>query len=341
MFTVARVIRGPGRSSPWPKANNRAVYSDIEMPDFGTLAYLDPREIWPREASDFTPWLAANLAALGTALGMDLELKQQEAPVGAFSLDVLARDLNRGRTVVIENQLEPTNHDHLGKLLTYAAGHDASVVIWVAKEMRDEHRQALDWLNQHTDENLEFYGIVVEVLRIDDSRPAYTFRPVALPNDWRKEVAAAAPSRREEAYRGFFQRLIDELREHHGFTGARTAQPQNWYTFSSGHPGVTYGFSFAQGGRVRADVYIDRGDANLNKELFDRLKNDQQQIEKAFGSPLEWERLDSRRASRIASYRSGRIEDVATHDEILRWGVERLLKLKDVFNLRLAEALGN
>ena len=112
------------------------------MQGLGTIERVDIREIWPNEAADFTPWLAENLATLGKALGLDLEFQAQEAPVGGYSLDILARDVQSGRPVVIENQLGQTDHTHLGQLLTYAAGFDANVIVWIAKEFRDEHRQA-------------------------------------------------------------------------------------------------------------------------------------------------------------------------------------------------------
>ena len=128
--------------------------------DLAKIERVELREAWPNEAQNFTPWLAENIAELGEALGMDLELQQVEAPVGGYSLDILATDLNSNRPVIIENQLEATDHTHLGQLLTYAAGFDAGAIVWVTREFRDEHRQALDWLNQRTGEDTQFFGVV-------------------------------------------------------------------------------------------------------------------------------------------------------------------------------------
>ena len=211
---------------------------------FGKITKLNLRDIWPKEAFNFTPWLAENLSALGEALGMELELKEKEASVGDFSLDLLAKDLGSGRTVIIENQLTQTDHDHLGKLLTYAAGFNASTVIWVAETIRDEHRQSLEWLNQRTDEDTQFFGVVVEVFRIDNSNPAYSFKPVVYPNEWqksKKRQTSTNISSKGEAYRNYFQSLIDELREKHKFTNAKIGQPQNWYSFSSGFSNISIG----------------------------------------------------------------------------------------------------
>lgn len=309
------------------------------MKKFGQLKQLNLRDIWAKEASEFTPWLSENIKALGEALGLELVLEDREASSGDFSLDLLAKDLGSSRTVIIENQLTQTDHDHLGKLLTYAAGFNASIVVWLAESIREEHRQALDWLNQRTDTETEFFAVVVEVLQIDDSAPAYTFRPIVFPNEWqksRRSTTRTAISSRGEEYRAYFQELIDDLREKHKFTGARVGQPQNWYSFSSGFNGVVFSNVFAQGGIVRAEIYIDLGDYERNKNLFDSLRINKDSIESEFGQNMEWERLDERRGSRIAIYRGGSIDSEPEElTEIRQWSIDNLLKIKKVFSPRL------
>jgi len=313
------------------------------MSNFGELKKVPLRDVWSHEAIDFTPWLATNIEALGDALGLELELIEREASFGDFSLDLLAKDLGSSRTVIIENQLTQTDHDHLGKLLTYAAGFNASTVIWVSEIVRDEHRQALEWLNQRTDTETQFFAVVVEVLKIDDSKPAFNFKPVVFPNEWqksKKQKTTANTSSKGEKYRAYFQALIDELREVHKFTGARVGQPQNWYSFSSGIQGVVYSAVFAQGGKARAEIYIDQGDQEKNKLLFDALKDEEEEITANYGNPLEWERLDEKRASRIAIYRDGMIESSDSElEEIRKWQIENLLQIKQVFAPEIHKAL--
>mgnify|MGYP001246625252 CR=1 FL=1 len=313
------------------------------MSNFGELKKVPLRDVWSHEAMDFTPWLATNIEALGDALGLELELTEREASFGDFSLDLLAKDLGSSRTVIIENQLTQTDHDHLGKLLTYAAGFNASTVIWVSEIVRDEHRQALEWLNQRTDTETQFFAVVVEVLKIDDSKPAFNFKPVVFPNEWqksKKQKTTANTSSKGEKYRAYFQALIDELREVHKFTGARVGQPQNWYSFSSGIQGVVYSAVFAQGGKARAEIYIDQGDQEKNKLLFDALKDEEEEITATYGNPLEWERLDEKRASRIAIYRDGMIESSDSElEEIRKWQIENLLQIKQVFAPEIQKAL--
>ncbi len=147
------------------------------------------RDIWPNEANDFTTWLAApeNLSKLGNACGIELEPYETESAVGTFSVDIFARELDTERPVVIENQLEDTNHDHLGKLITYAAGKDAGIIIWVVKRARGPHRKAIEWLNNHTDGGCAFFLVEVEAWRIDQSNPAVVFNVVESPNDWARD----------------------------------------------------------------------------------------------------------------------------------------------------------
>ncbi len=315
------------------------------MPDLGKVEYVGIREIWPNEASDFTPWLADNIAELGTALGLDLELQQREAAVGSYSLDILATDSNGSRPVVIENQLGITDHDHLGKLLTYATGYDANVIVWLTSEFRDEHRAALDWLNQRTTEETEFFGIVVELLTIDGSLPAVNFKPVSTPNKWSIGTTRTGTtgiretSERGERYQAFFQGLIDSLRMEHNFTKARKGGARAQYSFSAGHgQRAKYNVSFAGNGRARTEVYIDNTNRDWNKRLFDRLMEKKGSIESELSESLEWQRLDHRRACRISAVREGSIDDDSeTLEEIHNWMIEKLLDFKKVFGPRLDE----
>ena len=312
-----------------------------ELPKLGRIEKGDLREAWPHEAADFTPWLAEHISELGEALGMELELQSQEARVGTFSLDLLARDTGTNRTVIIENQLEPTNHDHLGKLLTYAGGYDANVIIWVAKDFRDEHRQALDWLNQRTDQDTEFFGVVVEVWKIDDSRPAPHFNLVATPNEWQREAADSVRmsnvSDKGLRYKSFFQKLMDRLRGQK-FTNARKAQPRNWYSFSSGHgQRAFYVACFNQGEKVGVEVYM-HSDKDSSVNLFNQLMEQKKSIEVELGESLEWEQLDHQRTNRVALRRQGSIDDdQETLEEIENWMFDKLFDFKRVFGPRLDE----
>jgi hypothetical protein len=308
---------------------------------FGQLKHVPLRELWAHEASGFSAWLASHLPALGGVIGLDLELVSREAPVGPFFLDLLLRDVGTGHTVVVENQIEPTDHDHLGKLLTYAAGFDAAVAVWIAAEFREEHRQALDWLNGRTDQRTSFFGIVVEALRIDDSRPAPNLRLVAFPNDFRKRVVerqSGPTTPRQEAYRAFFQSLVDRLREEYRFTNARKASTDSWVSFGAGVTGVEFSAAFATGGMAHVQLNIERPDTASNSVLFDRLHEQRRAIESELGPGLIWERLDNRRTLRIFEMRPGSITD---EPEILaetaEWMVERLLAFKTVLGPRLLQ----
>ena len=312
--------------------------TDIQL---ATIDKVDLRTVWENEAINFTPWLAKNLTVLGEALGREIELHDQEAPVGTLSLDVLAYEPTSRRPVVIENQLETTDPDHLGRLLIYASGYDANVVVWIAREFKDEHRQALDWLNQRSGADTEFFGVVVEVWKIDNSRPALHFRVVSAPNEWNKSnKAPIKPSALQESYRAFFQKLVDDLRETYGFTTSRKAQAQGWSNFGTGYgKGLSYGAVIGTN-FARVEIYFDGGNQSWNKQLFDQLYERKGAIEVEISGDLEWnwQRLDGKKACRISVNRSGSInDDQKTSDDIHKWMVHNLLEFKRVFGPHLAE----
>ena len=307
------------------------------MVDLGTIERVDLREVWPHEAQDFTPWLAENLDVLGEALGLDLELRSAEAAVGTFSLDVLAHDLGSDRPVIIENQLEATNHDHLGKLLTYAAGHDAYAAVWLVRDFRDEHRQALDWLNQRTGDDTQFFGVIVEAWTIDGSRPAPHFRLVVFPNDWQNQASSGTSAAMEEwgPYREYWQSLANRLKEEDQSIQVTEAKGDSRFDVPSGFDGVIYRASFAPGLRLaHVGVYIDCGDKSLNKKLFDRLRDKSSAIESGLGNKLAWDRRDNKRACRVREEKPEAIH-YGNPDALRDWMVDRLLAFKRVFTPHL------
>jgi hypothetical protein len=306
--------------------------------ELGTIHNLSLKELWPGEATHFTPWLAQNLNVLGSQLGMDLELETTEASAGDFSADIIARDLSSNRLVVIENQFGATDHRHLGQLITYSSVLGAGAVVWIAESIRPEHKSALDFLNHNLKEGLLLFAVEASVIRIDSSKPAFTLNVVSLPSE--KLVIGEgqnAASDTMEKYRTYFQELIDSLRNVHKFTNARAGQPQNWYTFSSELSRVfKYSTAFAQGGKVRVEIYIDCGDKGKNEQIFDCLIQDKAVIENELGAALNWERLDTKRACRVAIYRDGEIDsDTDKLREIRDWSIDNLLRFKRVFPERI------
>ncbi|WP_342709447.1 DUF4268 domain-containing protein [Bradyrhizobium sp. B124] len=274
---------------------------------------------------------------------MDLELERTEASAGEFAADIVARDLSTNHLVVIENQFGNTDHRHLGQLITYSSVLGAGVVVWIAENIRTEHKAAIDFLNQNLKESLQLYALEASVMRIDDSKPAFVLNIVSQPTE--PTIAARDSgqtiSETRERYRIYFQTLIDELRTKYGFTNARAGQPQNWYFFASDNSRIyKYGTSFANGDRVRVEVYLDCGDKSKNELLFDCLRGQEEAIENDFGSKLTWERLDERRGCRIATYHDGNIDaDSEQLAEIREWTIGCLLKLKAVFPQRIEQCL--
>lgn len=301
----------------------------------GRLEPLDARKVWEHEAHHFTPWLLENADVLAEVLGIDLELSAAEHAVGDFSLDLLGRDNTNDCVLVVENQLTATDHDHLGKLLTYAAGTEAKTVVWLATEFRAEHRQALDYLNQLAAENARFFGVRIGVVRIGQSAPAPLFDVVAQPNDWAAQTATSAKVAAGQAGKGplylefwtrFFKRIHDE---HPGWTNARKPGPANWTSLLWFTPGVGFNVSFRNQQRISAEVYLDTGDEEGSLALYKKLEAARPTIEEAFGGELSWEELESKRACRIAAYRPGEVTRTDEYDIYIDWFVDAYRRLRN------------
>jgi hypothetical protein len=307
----------------------------------GMLKRIDARSVWKNEAQDFTPWVKANIEALADALYLDLELPETEVPVGDFACDIVAQEVGTGHRVIIENQLAPTDHGHLGQVLTYAAGLDARVIVWIAPQFRPEHRQAIDWLNAGTAEGLAFFAVEIELLQINDSPYAPHFKLVAQPNDWQKVVkskTSAQPSQQGVVYQQFWADLLAGYkRAFPSQRSANAASPQGWITVASaGRSGFAHNVCFARNSRMRVELYIDTGDGVVNKSAFDQLMAERGAIENAIGETLSWERLDHARASRIAVYRPGQVTDSEPNrTRHIEWGIAMVDRFRQVFGPRL------
>jgi len=306
----------------------------------GSLTSVPIREVWKDEARDLTPWLADNPGLLADVLGLELELEGQEVSVGPFSADLLLRDVSTGQLVVVENMINPTDHDHLGKVITYAAGLEAHHVVLLAERFRPEHRSALTWLNMISGDDYSFFGISLEVWRIADSAPAPRLRVEVQPHDWARTVrstAGSGPTDRQMLYREFWATVLPEIHTAYpGWSRASKPQKQPWMNFPAGRSGLAFVGAFARQDKesvLRAELYIDTGSQEENKELFDELQAKGQLIEEAIGEELSWERLDDRRASRVALYCpvAAAVTDRELWPEIRPWLVEALGRMRDSF----------
>lgn len=291
---------------------------------------VELRSVWPNEARDFTPWLAEHIAELGEALGIELETQQRESPVGSRSLDIMATD-GSGRPVVIENQLASSDGDHLGRILIYAAGKDADVVVWIAREFEDEHWQVLQWLNQRTGTETRFFGVAIEVWKIDDSRPAPYFRVVAAPNDWRKRNVVPRPPKKR--YREFRQRLEEKLKLESDLPLGQWKDHNHSWLAIKHEDGLNYSIDFPN--RIYFSFQITtRGGRDLKwcHDAFDRLRQDRERIEERLGK-LEWtRRWQKNRGSTIVSHNPERYSDLTdSWVEVHNWTIDRYRLFREVF----------
>ena len=307
----------------------------------GTLEKVDLREVWESENEDFTPWLAReeNINKLGQKIGLDLEVEAQEKRVGKFRADILCKDINTDNWVLIENQLEKTNHGHLGQLLTYATGLDAVTIVWVAATFNEEHKATLDWLNKITDENYNFFGLEIELYKIEDSKIAPKFNLVCQPDNWSQSISREAKrieqgevSETKLKQYKFWTELGKELQAADTPLKLQKVYPQHWTNIAVGKTGVHLGATFnTQQERVSAQLYIIK-----NKNWFKELESQKDIIEKELGEKLSWQLLPEKAASRIALYRSNSdIENTDDWKDMLKWLVLKLEKLRIVFSPRL------
>ena len=311
---------------------------------FGQLEEVELRSIWSDEAKDFTPWLAEHLSFLSDAIGIRLELVGREQPVGDFSADVVA-DGDLGK-VVIENQLERTDHSHLGQLLTYAAGHDARVLIWVTPEVRDEHRAAIDWLNRFTLGDVEVYAVEVRAVQIGDSLPAPEFRAVAFPNDWSRRSRMRSGDGREDSvqtgqYREFFQPVVDALREK-----GLTDQLQAYRYYAQRFPTAArieraeYMVSLTtptSGHCANVYLYLGSSDRDLNQGIFGALQEQRSDIERELDASLIWQLYQGYRSSILLSRPASMSDPPERRRDVQDWMIEMVPRLKDAFEPRLLE----
>ena len=292
--------------------------------------------VWPTEAHHFTPWLLENAETLSELLGIDVELESREHKVGKFSLDILGKEVETQHPVIIENQFGPTDHTHLGQLLTYTGGTKPSTIVWIAEKFREEHRAALDWMNEHTDPDIRFFGVEIRVVTIAGA-PAGLFAPsfdlVVKPNDWEKQVRAAASGSGTSVINELYQQFWSEfepLAKERSWTNAKPPA-QNWWTMPSGTTGVTWGVSFANFG-ARSEIYFEDADATVNTARFEQLLEKQEQIAAAFGQDgdqLIFDDLPDRKGCRIEFRLLGpKVTDTSEWPAVLDWLTDTQTRLR-------------
>lgn len=272
----------------------------------GRLESVDLRTIWNSEASDFTPWLAQenNLTLLGETIGLDLELEGTEKNVGPFRADIVCKDTVTDAWVLIENQLERTDHSHLGQLLTYAAGLNAVTIVWIADRFTEEHRAMLDWLNEITDESINFFGLEIELWRIGHSDIAPKFNIASKPNDWTKTIVASRRNSEitptKQLQLEYWQAFREHLENNSSIINAQKPRAQHWMNISVGRSGFHMAsVTNTRENRIGVQLLISKGDIGA---FFHLLSEDKEAIEAEIGHSLEWRELPHRKRSDISLY---------------------------------------
>lgn len=300
----------------------------------GKFTEVNVRDLWKHEQYDFSAWLAKeeNIAELGDLIGLSLVDVNTEVYVGAYRCDLVAKDETTGTKVIIENQLESTNHDHLGKIITYASGLDAKVIVWVVKEAREEHRSAIEWLNNNTLSDIAFFLIEIHAYKIGDSLPAAKFEMVEKPNDFIKNSKGSNSNgelNKSQAERlEFWEQFNTVVLEKGKPFSIRKASTDHWYDVALGITGVHISITLVnKASIVGVEVYI-----HDDKALFDALLEKKETIEEQTGMTFCWERLDGKKASRIKYSIPGLdFDDHSNYHDLMVEVVDKVVIMRNVF----------
>lgn len=307
--------------------------------ELGELIIVKARDKWPNEARDFTPWLAKNIDELSKAIGLELEVENIEVAAGPYSADILAKDTGTGKYVVIENQLGKTDHDHLGKVITYAAVLDASTIIWIATEFTEQHKKAIDWLNDHTNDEIAIYGIQVELWKIDNSNPAVRLNSISKPNE---AVRQATKTKNHEELNenrktqlDFWLKFREMLAATKKVPSLHTPRPQYWYNVSLGKSNIHLSNTCSSDlSKISIRVYIRN---QIASSMLPFLLHHREEIEKEIGIPLTWNPNADNIDKVILLSRSIDFTDTKNVDEALKWMVEYTIKMRNVFSRIIKE----
>jgi hypothetical protein len=304
----------------------------------GTLQRVEVRSFWAGEASEFTPWLAneENLSLLGKAVGLELEVEHTEVAVGPFAADIVARD-STGNYVVIENQLGKTDHDHLGKALTYAAALSAKTIIWVAADFTDEHRKAIEWLNDNTSEDLSCYAVQVELWSIDGSSPAVRFNVLSHPTQNVRQLISATSadlSENRKLQLEWWTAFREALLAQRAVPSVQTPRPQYWYNIALGRTGIhlsAIANTFDKRIGIRVYMFGRYGAAAALQQLLEA----KEAIEKDIGNPLVWDPNPEATDKVIAISREADLSRKDKWPEYLKWLVDMTVRFRRVFGPRV------
>lgn len=302
--------------------------------ELGELKLVNLRSKWMDEYAQFTPWLAANIHLLNNELGLELEVENTEVSAGPYSADILAKDTGTGKYVVIENQLSKTDHDHLGKAITYASVLDASTIIWIASEFTEQHKKALDWLNDHTSEDLVFYGVKVELWQIDNSKAAVKFNVVSTPLQQDQRAAKTKVhenlTESKKLQLEFWTLFRDQLASTKAIPSLQTPRGQYWFDVTLGKSNIHLSNILStHDNRAGIRVYISN---KIADHMLPFLQANKAEIEAELGETLQWNPNPENRDKIIAIFRPINLRNKSEWPEVIAWMTEKTIKFRKVFS---------